>query len=245
MHFEFRPIETGNGQPKAVKAYDEIRDAIITMKLLPGAALQERDICAQLGISRTPMREAVLRLAQEGLVNVIPSGGTFVNKISVRGVIEGQIVREALEVQMVRLAARNYDPSHERAFDLLMFRQQDAGKRRDADEAFAIDNEFHQLLCVVAGFPNIWQTIHSATGQLDRVRRRAFPREGFFDEVVHEHLAIQKTLAAHDEAQAVALMKAHLNGIAQVLRFVMASDPGIVSDAQELACLDQMVGLAM
>ncbi|PZU24187.1 MAG: transcriptional regulator [Shinella sp.] len=241
MQFEFRPIEAGDGQPKAAKTYSELRDAIITMKLQPGVALQEREICAQLAISRTPMREAVLRLAQEGLVNVIPSGGTFVNKISVRDVIEGQIVRDALELRMVRLAARNFDSTHERAFDLLMFRQQEAGKRRDADEAFTIDNEFHRQICTVAGFPNIWQTIHAATGQLDRLRRQAFPKEGFFDEVVEEHAAIQKALAAHDEAEAVRLMKAHLNGIAQVLRFVMASDPGIVSDEQELALLDVMI----
>ncbi|MCX8998025.1 GntR family transcriptional regulator [Rhizobiaceae bacterium BDR2-2] len=241
MHFEFRPMEAGDGQPKAVKAYNELRDAIITMKLPPGAALHEREICAQLGISRTPMREAVLRLAQEGLVNVIPSGGTFVNKISVRDVIEGQIVRDALEMRMVRLAARNFQPDRQRDFDLLMFRQQEAAKRADADDAFAIDNEFHRLICTVAGFPNIWQTIHASTGQLDRLRRRAYPKEGFFDEVVEEHAAIQKAIAAHDEAEAVRLMKVHIDGIAAVLRFVMASYPDIMSDEDDTAILDMLL----
>lgn len=241
MAFEFRPIEAGDGQPKAARAYSEIRSAIITMKLQPGTALQEREICAQLGISRTPMREAVLRLSQEGLVNVIPSGGTFVNTISVRDVIEGQIVREALEMRMVRLAARHYTPDHSREFDLLLFRQQEAAKRGDADEAFAIDNEFHRLICAVAGFPNIWQTIHSATGQLDRLRRRAFPKAGFHDEVLEEHLAIRRAIETHDEACATRLMKAHLSDVAAVLRFVMADDPGIVSEEQDLAVLDMLV----
>lgn len=240
MAFEFRRMEAADGLPKAVKAYNELRDAIITMKLKPGATLQERDICAQMGISRTPMREAVLRLAQEGLVSVIPSGGTFVNTISVRDVIEGQIVREALEMRMVRLAARHYRPDHQRDFDLLMFRQREASKRADADEAFEVDNEFHRLICVVAGFPNIWQTIHAATGQLDRLRRQAFPKAGFFEEVVEEHAAMQKAIAARDEAEATRLMKAHLDGIGSVLHFVMASDPGIVSDAQDMAMLDML-----
>lgn len=241
MQFEFKPIEAGDGQPKALKAYNAIRSAIITMKLEPGAVLLEREICTQLGISRTPMREAVLRLSQEGLVNVIPSGGTFVNKISVRDVIEGQIVRDALEIRMVRLAARRFDPVRQRDFDLLLFRLQEAAKRADADEAFAIDNEFHQLICAAAGFPRVWQTIHNTTGQLDRLRRRAYPKAGFFDEVIEEHTAIQNAIFARDEALALQLMKVHLDGIAQVLRFVMESDPGIVTDEEDLAVLDALI----
>lgn len=240
MQTGFRAIERSDGQPKAARAYHEIREAIITMKLAPGTTLQEREICAELGVSRTPMREAVLRLAQEGLVNIIPSGGTFINKISVRDVIEGQIVRDALEMRMVRLAARNFDDSHRAAFDDLMERQRAAGEAGDADAAFATDNDFHRLICGVAGFPNIWQTIHNATGQLDRLRRSAFPRQGHFDEVLREHRAMLAALAARDEDEAARLMKAHLNSIVNVLRYVMQSDPGIVSDEEDFAVLDML-----
>ena len=90
------------------------------MKLAPGETLSEKDTCAELGISRTPMREAVLRLAQEGLVNIVPSGGTFINKIVMKKVIEGHLVRSSLEMRTIRLAARNFDPVHERDLDLLI-----------------------------------------------------------------------------------------------------------------------------
>jgi DNA-binding GntR family transcriptional regulator len=230
--------DMGGGQPKALWAYNVIRDAIITMKLAPGETLNEKETCTELGISRTPMREAVLRLAQEGLVNIIPSGGTYVNKIVMRKVIEGHLVRSSLEMRTVRLAARNFDPVYERDLDLLIFRQNDAGKRRDIDEAFKVDNEFHHLLCRIAGFPNVWQTILAATGQLDRVRRLAFPKMGYFEEVIDEHTALYAAIKARDEHEAARLLKIHFGGIFAVVDFVLEADAHIITGEQDIPLLE-------
>jgi DNA-binding GntR family transcriptional regulator len=233
----------GTGLPKALWAYNVIRDAIITMKLAPGETLNEKETCAELGISRTPMREAVLRLAQEGLVNIVPSGGTFVNKIVMRKVIEGHLVRSSLEMRLVRLAARNFDPVYERDLDLLIFRQQDAAKRRDINEAFKVDNEFHRFLCKIAGFPNVWQTIHNATGQLDRVRRRAFPKLGYFEEVIDEHAALYAAIKARDEDEAVRLLKGHLGGISAVVEYLVEADADDISGQDDMALLKSLADL--
>jgi len=230
----------GTGQPKAVWAYNVIRDAIITMKLAPGETLNEKETCAELGISRTPMREALLRLAQEGLVNIVPSGGTFVNKIAMRKVIEGHLIRSSLEMRTVRLAARNFDPVHEKDLDLLIFRQQEAAKRRDIDEAFKVDNEFHRLLCRIAGFPNVWQTIHNATGQLDRVRRQAFPKIGYFEEVLDEHVALYAAIKVHDENEAARLLKEHLGGINAVVEYVLKADADIITGEDDIVLLNAL-----
>jgi DNA-binding GntR family transcriptional regulator len=228
------------GQPKALWAYNVIRDAIITMKLAPGETLNEKETCAQLGISRTPMREALLRLAQEGLVNIVPSGGTFVNKIAMRKVIEGHLIRSSLEMRTVRLAARNFNPAYEKDLDLLIFRQQEAAKRRDMDEAFKVDNEFHRLLCRIAGFPNVWQTIHNATGQLDRVRRQAFPKIGYFEEVLDEHVALYTAIRAHDENRAAELLKEHLGGINAVVEYVLQTDADIITGEDDIVLLNAL-----
>ncbi len=230
-------IGGGAGLPKALWAYNVIRNAIITMKLAPGETLNEKEACAELGISRTPMREALLRLAQEGLVNIVPSGGTFVNKIAMRKVIEGHLVRSSLEMRMIRLAARHFDPVYEKDFDLLIFRQKEAAKRRDMDEAFKIDNEFHHLLCRVAGFANVWQTIHAATGQLDRVRRQAFPKMGYFDEVTDEHMALYAALRAHDESGAARLLKQHLGGILAAIEYIVQTDANAISGEDDIVLL--------
>lgn len=238
--------ENGAGQPKALAAYNHIRHAIITMRLQPGATISEKEICAELGVSRTPMREAVLRLAQEGLVSVVPSGGTFVNNISLRGVIEGHLVRSSLELRVVRLAARCYDPIHDRDFDLLMFLQTDAAKREDYDRFLAVDNDFHRLICRMAGFPDIWQTIHNATGQLDRVRRTAILRSGFFAEVEQEHRAIYEAVIVGDGNLAHDLLRQHLDDIAAVVKYVVGDQPGLIVQEPgfDVSRLDMMLAPA-
>lgn len=247
--FKQSDFMSGNaaGQPKALMAYNYIRNAIITMKMQPGATINEKDTCAELGVSRTPMREAVLRLAQEGLVKVVPSGGTFVNTISLRGVMEGHLIRSSLELRMVRLAARSYDAVYDRDFDLLMFLQSDASKRQDHDQSFAVDNDFHRLICTIAGFPDIWQAVHSATGQLDRVRRIAIPRSGHFAEVEQEHRAIYEAIRAGVADRAHDLLRQHLNDIAAVVEYVFADQPGLIAQEPgfDLSTLNVMMAPAV
>jgi len=232
---------SSSGLPKAVLAYNGIRDSIIKMDLEPGSNLNEKEICANLNISRTPVREAVLRLAQEGLINIVPGDGTFVSKISVRSVIEGQIVRSSLELRMVRLAALKYNAAFDKEFQLLMFLQADTAQRGDYDEAFSIDNSFHELICKVAGFPNVWQTIHNTIGQLDRVRYRAFPKSGYFDAMVNEHKAIYEAIRSNDEETACDLIRNHLDDIGRMLSLVVEENPGIVIQEEDIDILNALV----
>jgi len=129
---------------------------------------------------------------------------------------------------------------HEKDLDLLIFRQQEAAKRRDIDEAFKVDNEFHRLLCRIAGFPNVWQTIHNATGQLDRVRRQAFPKIGYFEEVLEEHVALYAAIKAHDEIRAAKLLKEHLGGINAVVEYVLQADADIITGEDDIVLLNAL-----
>ena len=228
------PDETDRGKPKAEQAYDYLRDAVISMRLEPNSIIAEKELCAELGISRTPLREAVLRLAQEGLVTVVPGDGTFVSRISLRGVLQGYLVRSSIELRMVRLAARNYSETFDRDFNILQFLQQDANKRLDYGLALRLDTEFHQLICRVAGFPDIWSAIHNATGQLDRLRYRAFDKQGMRKEIEDEHSAIHKALQAQDGDRAHALLRKHLNDISDVIDFVKRDSPDILFMEEDL-----------
>ncbi|ANL51042.1 GntR family transcriptional regulator protein (plasmid) [Rhizobium phaseoli] len=184
---------------KSSQVYELLRNAIISLKLLPESALNEKDICAQLGISRTPLREAILQLAKENLIKIVPSDGTFVNRIVLREVLQGQLVRDTLEMRVTRLAARNFQPQFEKEFELALFKQRAAAERKEVDEFFALDNEFHQIVCRCAGFGEVWQSIHYATGQLDRVRRQAFALEQQYMMVFEEHQQMYESLRSHDE----------------------------------------------
>jgi DNA-binding GntR family transcriptional regulator len=232
-----------HAQPKALWAYDTIRDAIISMRLPPGAILNEKDTCQELGISRTPMREAVLRLAQEGLIQIVPSGGTFVSKIDVRKVLEGHLVRASIELQTVRIAARHYLPEFDKDIEFTLLKQKHAMEHRDTELGFRSDSEFHRMICMIAGFPNLWKTIHAATGQLDRARRMAFPQIGFFEEVLSEHMEIYQALKARDEEQAIKLMRHHLGSIKDIVAHVMPlteQNSSAENDADLLADIAQI-----
>jgi DNA-binding GntR family transcriptional regulator len=219
----------GLAGPKAARVYDILRDAIISTRLQPGARLVEKDLCEELGVSRTPLRDAIQRLAQQRLVTVVPSDATFVNRIALDEVIEGQILRESVELRMVALAAERYTPDLEEAFTLILFREALAAKRKDGAEAFALDNELHRLICTCAGFPGMWDTISGATGQLDRVRHRSFPLEDFHDEVHEEHQGIVAAIRSRDPKAAAERLKPHLLGNLRSLRILLAREPDLVA----------------
>jgi DNA-binding GntR family transcriptional regulator len=211
--------------PLTAQVYDILRSAIVTMKLLPGATLNERQICEHLGISRTPVREAVLQLAGQNLIRVRPNAGTFVSHIRVREVLEGHLAREAIEMRLVRLAARQAGPDAVERLDLSLFRQAQVAQRRDVDRFFALDEAFHRALAGIAGFPNIWRLLDGPKGQLDRVRRLAFPVEDNFDQVLAEHTYIAAAVKAHDEEAAAAAMHRHLVSITDTIVMVCRGFP--------------------
>ena len=225
----FNPQQLDGRVSKAVQVYELMRDAIIALKLAPDAAVNEKEICAQLGVSRTPFREAVIQLAKESLVKIAPSDGTFVNKIVLREVLQGQLVRDTIEMRLTRLAARNFKPEFEKEFEFALFKQQGAAKRKDVDEFFALDNEFHRLICSCAGFPDSWQAIHNATGQLDRVRRQAFPLEQHFSAVYDEHHEMYKYLKKRDEDGVARVFQVQLDSTFSSIDILRAKRPDLLS----------------
>ncbi|MDJ0933548.1 GntR family transcriptional regulator [Breoghania sp.] len=226
--------EMNRNKLKAELAYDYLRDAVITMRLEPDSTVAEKDLCAELGISRTPLREAVLRLAQEGLLTVVPGGGTYVNRISMRGVLQGHLVRSSIELRLIRLAAEGYSPVYDKDFKLLLYMQQDADERGDFDQALRVDIDFNRLLCRMAGFPDIWQTVHGATGQLDRVRYRAMAKCGMTQEIEMEHRRLFEALKARDAERAHALLRKHLDDLPLLIAFVKDSTPNVVVPGEDI-----------
>src|SRR5260370_23717481 len=92
-----------------VEAYDALRASIISLQRTPGQRLSEAELARELGVSRTPVREAIIQLRAEGLVEVAPQLGSFVSKVSLRGVPEAQFARQALDGAAVRVAAGRID----------------------------------------------------------------------------------------------------------------------------------------
>jgi DNA-binding GntR family transcriptional regulator len=224
--------------PKARQVHELLREAIISMRLLPGAPIVEKEMCESLGISRTPLREAIIQLAAESLIVVRPSGGTFVNLIVVSEVLDGQITRDTLETRLVRIAARRFDPARASQFEIALFQQKVAAEGGDIDEFFGLDNQFHKMICECSGFPNAWRTIHSATGQLDRIRRYALPKAAHYFESLDEHRAIYGHIKDRNEDAAAAAFQSHIDRLFHEVDLISQLDPDFVASASHVTIAD-------
>ena len=144
------PVVQGSA---AQRIESELRRLIIALELPPGSRLSEQDIAERHGVSRQPVREALIGLARTRLVEIQPQRGTVVVKISVRKMMEARFVREAIETAVVRRACSSFDrQSRERIDDLL--EMQDNAARRDDHAAFQrYDELFHIALAEGAGLP--------------------------------------------------------------------------------------------
>src|SRR4051794_12191289 len=125
-------ISRTGAEPAGRAVYASVREAIVSTELQPGQQISENELAAQLGVSRTPVREALARLRDDRLVEIVPQLGTFVSRISVAGVDDAQFLREALECSAVRLAADRCAAGDLRELEALIARQEEA---RDAGDA--------------------------------------------------------------------------------------------------------------
>ena len=127
----------------------DIRQDIIVLRLMPGIRMSENELARRFGTSRTPVREALFRLVDEGLIEVLPQRGTFVSRISMRAVKKARFVREAMEVAIIRHAAEcGLSPARLRTLDEVIAEQEAAA---DEPERFTrADDAFHRALAAPA-----------------------------------------------------------------------------------------------
>ncbi|WP_283178865.1 GntR family transcriptional regulator [Gemmobacter sp. 24YEA27] len=202
---------------KAEQVYELLRRSIILLEIEPGAALVEKDICAELSISRTPVREAVLRLAEEGLVNVIPHSGTYVSRISLPVAEEGFVIRRALEIESVRRAATHYTEEGGVLLNATIARMRDLVSNGRLELYLDEDDAFHAGIARMSGMPRIWKFITMAKVHLDRMRQLSAPVPGHLGAVTEQHAAIVAAIAAGKPDQAELAMRIHLEASFDVM----------------------------
>ena len=217
-------------QPRSGRAYAVMRRAIIEMVLEPGSIVNERAICAELSISRTPLREALLKLQEESLVRIAPAKGTFVARIDLETVFEGHLIRRVLELQMVRLAAQRMSVKAERDLDFIIYQQRRVAKDNDFGRFYELDEELHALITDIGASARVWRVIHSAKAQLDRVRRLAFPLPSHLHTILSEHEAIVAALKQRNPDKAAAAMDIHLSRFFKTLQSLIADKTHLFTD---------------
>lgn len=213
------------GSTAASEVYRILRGQILSLTRKPGEPLNDRDLEAALGVSRTPIREAVLRLSAEGLIEILPNSGTFVARIPLAELPEAIVIRRTLEELTVSTAAqRASDGDIAELADNLAW-QRSCVAAKDANEFHAADEEFHAIIARAAGYPNAWPLVRQIKVQVDRYCHLTLPLSGRMSRLVKEHRAIADAVRDHDPRAAVAGLHAHLDGILSVL-----SEPALHED---------------
>jgi DNA-binding GntR family transcriptional regulator len=211
-----RPLDVYPGS-LAQRTYLSLREAIITLGFRPGEALRKADICAALGVSRSPVAEAIARLATEGLVQVVPQAGTYVALFSMREIREGAFLREAIELAAVEVLAPVITPDQITRLKRNLRGQE--GTVLDGDHAgfYQLDAEMHDLILSYTGYVRLSQVAATAWVHVDRARQIVLPIPGRVAETLEEHRAIIAALDAHDTDGVRAAMRLHLRRLVTFL----------------------------
>ncbi len=200
-------------QPIAPQVYERLRRAITTLAVLPSEALSEKDLSLQLGVSRTPVREALIRLADDGLIDILPQRGSFVAPIRIRDVEEAQFIRESLEVAVVKRLA------HQRSAQFIIDIKANLGRQElavadgNGDLFLELDEAFHRSFCEEAGLSKSWRVIQTVKLQMDRVRYLSLPDPTHLKTLLAQHWEIVHAIEHGEPDLASSAMAAHLQEV--------------------------------
>jgi GntR family transcriptional regulator, rspAB operon transcriptional repressor len=211
--------------PASRQVYRALRDAIIATTLAPGQRISENELAERLSVSRTPVREALIRLRDDRFVQIVPQLGTFVTRISQTALADAQFIRESLECAAVRLAAERADADDIAALRGLVLRQAEVSEHGDHERFALLDDEFHAALCELAGHSVAWEVAQRVKGHLNRVRRLSLPQPRYLEEMVSEHGQVLEALEQGDPDAAEAMLRHHLRMVLSALPAIRAQHP--------------------
>ncbi|TDO99546.1 GntR family transcriptional regulator [Marinomonas balearica] len=192
------------------RVYQSLREAILSMQYPPGTVIRKNEICEQLGVSRSPVSEALARLSAEGLVDVIPQSATKVSCFSMDEIREACFLRQALEIAAVEKVTKERSEEQLAALTRNVKMQALLVEDKDFIGSYQIDEEFHTLLMNFTGFSGVSHVLDSVSLQLSRARMLILPEAGRPEEAVKEHQAILAAIKNQDVDAARDAMRFHI-----------------------------------
>jgi DNA-binding GntR family transcriptional regulator len=193
------------------KVHAHLREEILANRLPPGTVLSEVPLAASLGVSRGPVREAIGRLAAEGLVTVRPRRGAVVSALSHQEFLQAYQVREALEALAIRLAVPLLTDEDLAHIDALVEQQAAAVEVDRIDEFFALNAQFHELFVRVSGNSTLQDMYRQLMGHMGRYLMRSLALRGTVRRSLDEHRAIARACRARDPIGAEQLLRDHIS----------------------------------
>ena len=198
-------------QQAAPQVFEQLRDMILSLKLAPGTALSRSELQRQFGLSSTPVRDALMRLDEAGLVEVFPQSGTIVSLIDVPLARQAPFLRRSIEQEAVRVLAQAPDGAVVSQLRAVIDEQSRRAKEKNLERFNEADLAFHKILYDASGVPDLWALVRSRSGHIDRIRRLHLPIGGKAAQIVRDHSAIVNAIAKGQPDRAQSELRDHLS----------------------------------
>lgn len=229
MYSEATATSLDAGSAIAPQIYRRLRERIVRTELLPGEVISETEIARAYAVSRQPVREAFIKLAEAGLVQIRPQRGTMITRISTEAVMDARFVREAIEADVVKIVAERADAAIRREL-ADQIAQQKRVAETDENAFVRLDELFHRTLADMAGKAYAWRVVEEVKAQMDRVRYLSIEKV-HIRLLVAQHEAVVDAIAANDVAAAESAMRVHLREILKSLPAVAKARPELFDAA--------------
>lgn len=232
---EFQP-----GHTMATQIYDFLRRNIVVRMLPPGTPLSENELAAHFEVSRNPVHEALGRLSQGSLIEIVPQKGTFVTKISVNSLYEICFLRCAIECQAAEqlsdMGTTMFKRIAKKLETCLKKQEKCCGGRKGMNSKFIeLDDDFHKLICDMSGTQIAWNVLQENKANLDRIRYISMDHISSVDHLYEEHSGIYKAIKERDVAKTCELLKKHTYEVTTTYKAIRAENPGWFIDDTESA----------
>jgi DNA-binding GntR family transcriptional regulator len=195
----------------APQVFEQLREMILSLALAPGTVLSRGELQRRFRLSSTPIRDALLQLQDEHLVEIFPQHATVVSPIDLALARQAQFLRRSVELEIVRTLAAAPSEVLIGQLNEIVARQRAFGADGDLEQFMAADQRFHQAMYEAAQVPDLWALVRRHSGHIDRLRRLHLPVDGKAKQVVDDHAAIVAAISAGDPDRAQRQLRDHLS----------------------------------
>ena len=214
----------------APQVFERLREMILSLELTPGTVLSRAELANRYGLSQTPVRDALMKLGEEGLVDIFPQHATVVSQINVSSALQAHFLRRSIELEVVRTLAEQHDAALIAELRATIARQTELLDLNNYERFALFDQTFHRQMYEAAGVPQLWDLVRRLSGHIDRLRRLHLPVEGKTMAVVQEHTEIVDAIERGDANAAQAALRGHLSGTLHQIEQIRTSHPDFLTD---------------
>lgn len=211
-----------------VQVFEHLREQIVSLAIRPGAVLARPQLCEYYQLSLSPIRDALLRLEEEHLVDIFPQHQTRVRRVDLAQARQAHFLRLAVELEIAHVLSQRPDAALERTLLALVARQRASLEEGDLGAFSRADMEFHRQMYVAAGVPDLWTMTRSCSGNLDRLRRMHLPMNGKGRSILEQHTAIARCIGQGNAAAAANTVRAHLSGTLNAIDLLRERHPDML-----------------